>query len=143
MVAPFKGGKTALGARVGIKENSIRFKDVQVSDFFGPKNHRQQQQRNRSIKQQVVAAHPSPAFHPEPSSLKQTLNAIGTTLSTRATETKHESAGKKTENGFREEISLEPTDPAFSALIFGLLGCLLFAHFVERQAKKVVAKTVA
>jgi glycosylphosphatidylinositol transamidase (GPIT) subunit GPI8 len=143
MVAPFKGGKAALGAHVGIKENSIRFKDVQVSDFFGPKNYRQQQQRNRSIKHQVVAAHPSPAFHPEPSSLKQTLNEIGTTLlSTRATETKHEIAGKKTENDFTEEISLEPTDPAFSALVVGLMGCLLFAHFVERQAKKV-AKAVA
>jgi phosphatidylinositol glycan class K len=141
MVAPFKG-KAALGAHVGIKENSIRFKDVQVSDFFGPKNYGKQQQRNRSIKQQVVAAHPSPAFHPEPSSLKQTLNEIGTTLSRRATETKHEIAGKKTENDFKEEISLEPTDPAFSALVVGLLGCLLFAHFVERQAKKV-AKAVA
>lgn len=134
MVAPFKG-KAPLGAHVGIKENSVRFKDVRVSDFFGPKNYRKQQQRNESIKKQAIAADQSLSFRPELSPLKKTLNSLGDSLSTRTTPTK-DAIGGQTAETFLDDISLEPTDSSFGVLVFGLLGCLLLAQLVERRANK-------
>eukprot|EP00980_Cylindrotheca_fusiformis_P028158 scaffold22583_cov106-Cylindrotheca_fusiformis.AAC.29 len=140
MVRPFKG-KTALGAHVGIKENSIRFKDVLASDFFGTKNHQKQQQRRQSIKHQAAPAEALPSFDPDLSPIKQNLHLLGKSVTTadkkdKGADRKDETARKKRDHDLVDNVSLEPTDASFSALVFGFFGCLLFAQVVERHRQK-------
>jgi glycosylphosphatidylinositol transamidase (GPIT) subunit GPI8 len=56
MVAPFAGNKNALGANVGIKEDTSqrKFKDIKVEEFFGERSMKQKMKKNGQQQQPTI-----------------------------------------------------------------------------------------
>ena len=127
MVVPFRDKRT-LGAHVGIKENSITFRDTTVSEFFG-KRQTQRRYKKSALPSSVVS---SETFTPYESVLKTTWNELF----------QHQLTIEDTRKGTPEMRTLsiqdfggEPTDSSFILMVFGILCCLLFTNLIERKTK--------
>jgi phosphatidylinositol glycan class K len=135
MVDPFRS-RSVLGAHVGIKENSIRFHDVLVSDFFGI-SYKENSRKAKTISKTLVVEKSS--FDPEISIVKSTLNEVERSLSVDSPIEWESIKGTAIHRG-KNDTTLEPTDPTFAILVFGLLSCLAFANFIEKKTRKLKEK---
>lgn len=132
MVDPFEGF-APLGAHVGTKENSIRFRDVLVSDFFGDRKYQQQKKRNGSSGSPgVINLGRSEEYQVGDSSMKSVFaEGINAGQFLMAYD---DQDSKKTDSV--QATVVEPEDIEFRATVFGMIGFLVFLVFLERKFKK-------